>query len=150
MYHFSYKTNIGMVTICANNRAITRIHLGEYRKEQEFETELIKKAHVQLVEYLSGFRKQFDLNLEYVSTTFQLSVWNTLRKIPYGEVRSYKEIACGIENPKACQAVGRACGKNPIPIFIPCHRVIGSTGSLVGYNGGVNIKRKLLEIEKCR
>ena len=86
--------------------------------------------------------------LEVKGTEFQKKVWNELLKIPYGQTKSYKDIAIAIENERASRAVGMANNKNPIPIIIPCHRVIGSTGKLVGYAGGVNVKEKLLNIEK--
>jgi methylated-DNA-[protein]-cysteine S-methyltransferase len=148
MNYFFYRTNIGIVTICANYNAIIGLIFGEHNAGQKLETDLIKKAYEQLMEYLSGFRKQFDLNLEYNGTGFQMRVWNELKKIPYGEVRTYGKVAHALDNPKAYRSVGRACNKNPVPIFIPCHRVIGATGNLVGYGGGISIKQKLLALEK--
>jgi methylated-DNA-[protein]-cysteine S-methyltransferase len=103
---------------------------------------------MQLTGYLEGSRKIFHLEFVYDGSNFQTSVWNQLKKIPYGETRSYKEIAVGVNSLKSAIAVGRACGKNPIPIFIPCHRVIGSDGNLIGYGGGIKMKKQLLEIEK--
>ena len=105
------------------------------------------RAAVQLEEYLNGKRRHFDLPLRPQGTEFQRSVWNALLTIPYGETRSYKEIAQAVENPKAFRAVGMANNKNPISIFIPCHSVIGSSGSLVGYGGGLELKKRLLELE---
>ncbi|MDR2724012.1 MAG: methylated-DNA--[protein]-cysteine S-methyltransferase [Holosporaceae bacterium] len=121
----------------------------KYCREEQLETSIIKEAYTRLNEYFSGKRKQFEIELEYQGTDFQLSVLEQLKKIPYGKTRTYQEIACNIGNPKSAVAVGQACGRNPIPIFIPCHRVIGANGSLVGYNGGISIKKKLLEIERC-
>ena len=112
------------------------------------ETCLLKKANQQLQEYLTGKRKIFDLPLAPGGTEFQQKVWNSLQEITYGKTNSYKDIAKNIGNIKACRAVGMANNKNPILIFIPCHRVIGSNGKLVGYAGGLNVKEKLLEIEK--
>lgn len=111
------------------------------------ETTLIKKAAAQITEYLDGKRRTFDLPLAPHGTDFQLNVWNTLQKIPYGETRSYKQIAEAIGNPKAVRAVGMANNRNPIPIIIPCHRVIGADNSLTGYAGGLGLKQKLLELE---
>jgi methylated-DNA-[protein]-cysteine S-methyltransferase len=102
---------------------------------------------VQLEEYFSQQRTAFDLPLDIYGTPFQTLVWNELRKIPYGEVRSYKQIAQEIGIPKAVRAVGGANNRNPISIIIPCHRVIGSNGSLVGYGGGLYIKEYLLTLE---
>ena len=112
------------------------------------ETVLIKKANKQLQEYFSGKRKIFDLPLAPTGTEFQQKVWSSLRKIPYGTTNSYKEIAESIGNIKASRAVGMANNKNPILILIPCHRVIGTNGKLVGYAGGIDVKEKLLKIEK--
>ncbi|GHT91141.1 methylated-DNA--protein-cysteine methyltransferase [Alphaproteobacteria bacterium] len=151
MNYFCYKTIIGDVTICANKKAITRLCFGECQDvdAENIETEIIKKAFAQLIEYLNGLRKIFDLKLEYNGSDFQMSVWDQLKRIPYGMTKTYREIAGNINNPKSSLAVGGACGKNPIPIFIPCHRVIGSNGNLTGYGGGIALKKKLLEIENC-
>jgi methylated-DNA-[protein]-cysteine S-methyltransferase len=150
---FCYETVIGSIVICANKRAVTKVSFGNRLDidAENAETEIIKKAFVQLSEYLNGSRKRFDLKLEYGGTDFQLAVWDQIKRIPYGKTKAYKEIACNLNNPKSSLAVGTACGKNPLPIFIACHRVIGSNGNLTGYAGGLNIKSKLLEIEgsKC-
>ena len=111
-------------------------------------TELTDKAAKQLDEFFAGKRKHFDLPLLPKGTDFQRSVWKALQEIPYGETRSYKQIAEAINNPKACRAVGLANNRNPIWIVIPCHRVIGSNGALTGYGGGLEMKQRLLEIEK--
>jgi methylated-DNA-[protein]-cysteine S-methyltransferase len=115
---------------------------------EERETPLIKKAAGQLEEYFEGKRKKFDLPLALHGTDFQVTVWKALQKIPYGKTISYGELAAMIGNPKACRAVGMANNRNPIPIIIPCHRVIGKDGSLTGYAGGLEMKRTLLEIEE--
>ena len=112
------------------------------------ETTLIKKAASQLFEYLNEKRRDFNLPLLKEGTDFQISVWNELLKIPYRETRSYKDIAIAINNEKAVRAVGMANNRNKIPIFIPCHRVIGSNKKLVGYGGGLEIKEFLLNLEK--
>jgi methylated-DNA-[protein]-cysteine S-methyltransferase len=101
----------------------------------------------QLEEYFSGRRRHFDLPLDLHGTEFQKRCWRELLKIPYGETRSYAEIARAIGNPSAVRAVGLANGQNPIAIIVPCHRVIGSDGSLTGYGGGLDVKRRLLELE---
>jgi len=111
------------------------------------ETPLIKNAAMQLKEYFEHKRKIFDLPLFPQGTDFQLAVWKSLCKIPYGETRSYKEVAKMAGNVKACRAAGMANNRNPIAIIIPCHRVIGSNGSLIGYGGGLDIKRYLLCLE---
>ncbi|HXR40420.1 MAG TPA: methylated-DNA--[protein]-cysteine S-methyltransferase [Terracidiphilus sp.] len=101
----------------------------------------------QLEEYFAGRRRGFDLPLDLRGTDFQKRCWQELLKIPYGETRSYQDIARAIGNPAAVRAVGLANGRNPIAIIVPCHRVIGSDGSLTGYGGGLETKRKLLELE---
>ncbi|MCL4517641.1 MAG: methylated-DNA--[protein]-cysteine S-methyltransferase, partial [Thaumarchaeota archaeon] len=112
------------------------------------ETELLRDAGRQLQAYLSGALKEFSLPLAPSGTEFMLRVWESLGAIPYGETRSYKEIARSIGNEKACRAVGLANNRNPISIFIPCHRVIGANGKLVGYGGGLDIKDRLLKLER--
>ena len=94
----------------------------------------------QLDEYFAGSRKEFDIPLKLYGTEFQIKVWKALEVIPYGETKSYKDIAICIDNPKGCRAVGLANNRNPIPIIIPCHRVIGANGKLVGYGGGIDKK----------
>ena len=101
-----------------------------------------------MIEYLEGKRKVFDFPYEFHGTEFQKKVWKKLCDIPYGETRTYKDIAIAIGNPKACRAVGMSNNKNPITIAVPCHRVIGANGKLVGYAGGIEMKKKLLEIEE--
>jgi len=112
------------------------------------ETPLIREAAKQLEEYFVGKRKIFDIPLGPEGTPFQRAVWEALLEIPYGETRSYGDIAARIGNPKAARAVGMANNRNPIAVFVPCHRVIGASGKLVGYAGGVDVKKKLLELEK--
>lgn len=101
----------------------------------------------QLAEYFAGERREFDLPLAPEGTPFERAVWGELAKIPFGETRSYGEIAEALGRPGAARAVGRANGANPIPIVVPCHRVIGSDGSLTGFGGGLDVKSRLLELE---
>lgn len=149
-YIYHYNFSIGKITITENEGFITSIG---FSKENDFknhtfkETPLIKNAALQIDEFLNGLRKNFDLPLAPAGTHFQREVWKSLLQIPYGETRSYKDIAISINNPKSYRAVGMANNKNPIMIVIPCHRVIGSNGNLVGYGGGLNIKEILLNIE---
>ena len=149
---FYYETKIGTLGIEENGSAVTRIFtlkdIKDKNSENLNETPLLKEAIKQINEYLDGARKDFDIPLSLEGTEFQIKVWNELKKIPYGETRSYKEIAVGIGNEKACRAVGMANNKNPIMIVVPCHRVIGANGKLVGYEGGLDLKEKLLNIEK--
>lgn len=148
---FFYETIIGLLGIKENGTNITEIYFGKDEIPINIElkeTSLIKKTIDQLEEYFEGKRKSFDLPFEPKGTEFQKSVWNELLKIPYGETCSYGEIAKRIGNPKASRAIGMANNRNPISIIIPCHRVIGANGKLVGYGGGIDIKEKLLNLEK--
>jgi len=106
-----------------------------------------RKALAQLRDYFAGQRREFELTLAPQGTEFQLKVWSALRTIPYGKTWSYGELARCIRKPKAARAVGAANGQNPIPIIVPCHRVIGADGSLTGFGGGLKIKRILLDLE---
>jgi len=145
---FFYETEIGIIGIRENNKAITDIFFSKVDTNDNIdETDLIKECFKQLKEYFEGNRRDFDLPLETRGTKFQKKVWDELLKIPYGETKSYKDIAIAVGNEKACRAIGMANNKNHIPIIIPCHRVIGSNGKLVGYAGGLNVKEKLLNIE---
>lgn len=101
----------------------------------------------QMEAYLDGRLKRFDLALDVPGTDFQVAVWRELTAIPYGETRSYGEIAAAVGRPKACRAVGAANSQNPVPIVVPCHRVVGAKGGLVGFGGGLDVKRKLLDLE---
>jgi methylated-DNA-[protein]-cysteine S-methyltransferase len=108
---------------------------------------LLVEAIRQLRAYFNGTLRVFQLPLEMAGTDFQLRVWNLLREIPYGETRSYRDLAVGVGRPQAVRAVGAANGANPLAIVVPCHRVIGSDGKLTGYGGGLALKKKLLELE---
>ncbi|MCP5514387.1 MAG: methylated-DNA--[protein]-cysteine S-methyltransferase [Spirochaetales bacterium] len=112
------------------------------------ETEVLREAFRQLDAYLTGNLRVFTLPLDPDGTDYMKKIWKLLQKIPYGETASYKDIAASSGNDKASRAVGLANNRNPLPVFIPCHRVIGSNGNLVGYGGGLDIKKKLLDIEK--
>lgn len=149
---FYYNTAIGKIGIAEDGNFITDIYFenedGVKDAAQINETSLIKEAIKQLTEYFEGDRNTFDLLIEPAGTEFQKKVWQALREIPYGETRTYKQIAAAVGNDKASRAVGMANNKNPISIIIPCHRVIGSNNKLVGYAGGLNIKEFLLNLEK--
>lgn len=148
-----YKSPIGNLIIMEEENAIIKLCFKEQeitniKDIQEFETPLLKKAKKQLEEYFEGKRKKFDLALRLNGTSFQNKVWKALLNIPYAKTCSYKDIAKNIGNENASRAVGNANNKNPLPIFIPCHRVIGSNGKLIGYAGGLDIKIKLLKLER--
>lgn len=148
---FFYDTDIGKIGIEEKDGFIVKVHFGSdapFKDEDIKETDVIKKAYVELNNYLKGDIKEFTIPLKVDGTEFMKEVWDGLLKIPYGKTLSYKELGEKIGRPKAARAIGLACNKNPIPIFIPCHRIVGSNGNLTGYLGGLNIKKKLLEIEK--
>ena len=147
-YRYSYETVLGSVTFVEEDGALLAISTHSTFEGIEQETPLIKEAYRQLSEYLKGERKGFDLPLLIKGTTFQQQVWKALLEIPYGETRSYKQIAVAIGNPKAVRAVGMANNRNPLLIVVPCHRVIGADGKLVGYGAGIEKKEFLLRLEK--
>lgn len=142
-----YKSCVGNILIEEDNKAITKIQFNNSNVSC-YSSSLEQEAAKQLDEYFKGKRKKFDLPLNLKGTEFQKKVWEVLKQIPYAQTRSYKEIAMMIGNKNASRAVGMANNKNPCPIVVPCHRVIGSNGSLVGYALGLDIKKKLLDLEK--
>lgn len=149
-YTHTYKTIIGNIEIIEEDKYIIGVNFNTESSIEDKETELIKETYKQIKEYLEGKRKIFDIPIKMKGTKFQKKVWKELTKIPYGETRSYKQIAEGIGKPKASRAVGMANHNNPIAIIVPCHRVIGTNNKLVGYAGGLDIKEKLLKIEKSK
>lgn len=147
---FFYDTVIGKLGIAEDGTGITNIFINETGLPEGSivkETPRIKKAMTQLAEYFSGKRRSFDVPLALYGTDFQKSVWQALLTIPYGETRTYKQIALAIGKPKGSRAVGMANHKNPVPLLVPCHRVIGSNGKLVGYAFGTEMKEKLIRLE---
>ncbi|MEJ2640660.1 MAG: methylated-DNA--[protein]-cysteine S-methyltransferase [Desulfosarcinaceae bacterium] len=155
MYYDYFDTGlIGTLTVVGDDSGLRRIEfekkkvplvIGEnWRQRPNF----FAPVKQQLTAYFNGELQQFDLPLAPKGTVFQLSVWEALKQIPYGELASYGEIAAAIGNPKAVRAVGGANARNPIPIIIPCHRVIGSDGSLTGFGGGLTTKQRLIDLER--
>lgn len=144
---FYYDTYAGRIGIAEEDGAITHLIFSEREWTVE-ETDLIKETKRQLDEYFAGKRKEFDIPTRLEGTEFQKRVWEELRKIPYGKTVTYKDIAEAVGCPKGFRAVGLANNRNPISIIYPCHRVIGSNGSLTGYGGGLDVKEKLLELER--
>lgn len=139
--------NISLYLIATETHLIN-IQFTQPQKALLQTTELLSMATIQLDEYFQGKRTTFSLPFKLTGTPFQLAVWKELQNIPYGQTTIYKEIAQKINKPKAYRAVGMANNKNPLPIIIPCHRVIGSNGKLIGYAGGLKLKNYLLELEK--
>lgn len=154
MNSYFFKSPIGLLQICEENRKITRLSLQPEKDTsgqlQKFisHSDLLYESYNQLNEYFLGLRKQFHLPVNSVGTAFQQQVWRELQKIPYGETRSYEDIAVNIDNPKAVRAVGQANNRNPILIIIPCHRVIHKNGDISGFACGMEIKNYLLNLEK--
>jgi len=146
----TYMTIIGKVSISDDgNGNIDGVYLpGDNLPVRECrECRVSAEAAHQIDEYLTGKRKAFDLPLKMEGTDFQKRVWNELCKIPYGETAAYGDIAERVGSPNAYRAVGSACGANPIPIVVPCHRVVASNGGLGGFGGGLALKKRLMEIE---
>lgn len=156
-YGISMDTPVGVISIAEDGVGICDVYFGKLDaahpdgsagRIQEKETLLLAEARRQLTEYFAGERQKFSLPLSLHGTEFQKKDWQALMEIPYGETRSYKQIAEMLGNPRACRAVGMANNRNRIAILIPCHRVIGSDGAMVGYAGGVEHKVRLLAMEK--
>jgi methylated-DNA-[protein]-cysteine S-methyltransferase len=148
---YVYQTQLGRITIEEQHDSITEIYFNDEALPASVDvraTALTNEAAKQLNAYLAGTLKTFSLPLAPVGTEFQKKIWRLLCDIPYGTTCSYKDLALAVQNPKAVRAVGQANNKNPIPVFIPCHRVIGANGKLVGYSGGLAMKQQLLTIER--
>ncbi len=149
----AYNFRFGTIFLSFEEKLLTglRCREGFYQiteEELSSRTDFSDMVMKQIEEYLQGTRQTFDINFRLDGTEFQKKVWNALLEIPYGETRSYKEIAEAIGNPKAVRAVGSANNKNPVLLLVPCHRVIGADGSLTGYAGGLEMKQYLLNLEK--
>lgn len=160
MNYFSKTINspVGKLKLIANNQALLAV-LWERDNPNRVDIEsgvekadhpILVETEKQLNEYFAGERQQFDIKLEFIGTDFQKQVWQALLTIPYGETRSYGQIAVQLNNPKSIRAVGAANGKNPISIIAPCHRVVGASGSLTGFVGGLENKATLLKIENSK
>ncbi len=153
MYYCYLDSPIGDLLLAGDESALGLIGFpqGKMRHDPEsdwiFNEKPFAAARQQLAEYFAGERKDFDLPLQLSGTEFQVQVLEELQKIPYGETTSYGDIATRIGRPKAVRAVGAANGRNPLPIVIPCHRVIGSSGDLTGFGGGLDLKEALLRLE---
>ena len=154
MYKKVINSPVGKIEIIEENEKLIELNIyNEEKNEQknkiiEKDTRLLLEVEKQLKEYFKGKRTKFEIPLNPKGTEFMKNVWKELLKIPYGEVRTYKEIAEKVGNSKASRAVGMANNKNPIPIIIPCHRVIGSNNKLVGYALGLDMKKYLLDLER--
>ena len=139
---------VGLLTLRAEDGALTAILFGDQRTGLSGSDQILDQAEAELKEYFAGERKEFTVPVRLMGTEFQKKVWAALAEIPYGGTATYGEIAARIGSPKACRAVGTANHHNPVPIIVPCHRVIGAGGSLTGYGGGLEVKAYLLTLER--
>lgn len=143
------KTPVGYLCITEDENGISSVNFTDKAGEENCKNaKFLLEAKKQLLEYFAGERTVFDIPLSLTGTDFQLKVWDELKKIPYGKTVCYGDIAAAVNNPKACRAVGMAIHCNPVGIIVPCHRVIGKNGSLTGFAAGLDIKQKLLTLEK--
>lgn len=153
MWFDEFKTPIGMLKIAVDAKGLRYVlfesnkHEPSNIKDWKKDRSVTNEARQQLLEYFSGERRAFELEVSLAGTEFQRRTWQTLASIPYGQTWSYAELAKRVDSPKAVRAVGAANGRNPLPIVLPCHRVIGSDGSLTGFGGGLPVKQWLLEHE---
>ena len=153
MWYDNIKTPVGRLTMAADGDGLryvlfeTSRYEAAGRESWTRDASAVRDARHQLLEYFAGERRRFDLALSPQGTPFQLSVWRALREIPFGATWSYADVARQIAAPKAVRAVGAANGRNPLPIVVPCHRVIGSDGSMTGFGGGLGVKQFLLRHE---
>lgn len=141
-------TDDGLAAILWENDRPRRVRLSPGRPDADHP--VLVEASRQLEEYFAGRRKRFDLPLDFVGTPFQRRVWRALLTIPFGETRSYAQIAGQLGTPRAARAVGAANGRNPVSIVAPCHRIVGSRGELTGFAGGLAVKARLLALESAR
>ncbi len=151
MNALTVQTPIGLLLLCEEENALCAVRRLEEQDtacaEDGGASTLLREARRQLEAYFAGALRAFDLPLRPKGTTFELAVWQALREIPYGQTRTYGQIAAQLGKPGASRAVGRACGKNPLLIVIPCHRVLGGGGKLTGFAAGLDVKRALLAME---
>ena len=136
---------LGPLTLRSDGEYVTALRFGIHQETSPLPCPVLARAARELAEYLAGERRRFTVPLAPGGTVFQRQVWDALATIPYGETRTYAQIAAAVGRPRACRAVGMANHRNPLSIVVPCHRVVGATGSLTGYGGGLEAKRFLLE-----
>jgi len=148
IFKTTIETPVGYLELTVNQDSLLSVSfIEDIVQASDFQPDILKETALQLDEYFKGLRKEFNLNMKPAGTEFQLKVWEQVKKIPFGETVSYLEIAKQTGSKNNTRAVGLANGKNPIPIIIPCHRVIGVNGKLTGYAGGLEKKRWLLQHE---
>ena len=150
----TFDSPVGELLLVGDDEGLRGLYLPEHKRGPQVgpgwrrDDAALAAARAQLAEYFAGERTEFDLPLAPAGTPFQLEVWEELKRIPYGETRCYGDLAKELGRPGAARAVGAANGRNPISIVVPCHRVVGSTGTLTGYAGGVAVKERLLALER--
>ena len=147
MHRAFLKTPIGHIEVTGSDNGIRSLYFLDFKVKPQHVPSCLRSCIDQLEEYFHGSRQKFDLKLDLQGSPFQVKVWQELLKIPYGTAISYMELARRMDNPKAIRAVGGANGHNPVSIIVPCHRIIGANGRLVGYRGGLKRKKWLLEHE---
>jgi len=149
-----FSSTMGLLEVESADTGITRVRLGARGKQREVgdgdALECARRAKAEILAYLEGDVKRFTVPVVLEGTPFQRAVWAKLLAIPYGRTRTYGEIAAELGKPRAARAVGMACGANPIPILVPCHRIVAGNGGLGGFGGGVRMKHDLLELERSR
>jgi O-6-methylguanine DNA methyltransferase len=155
LFYFCTPSPVGHLFLAASTKGLVRLEFEARLQKLHADSIELRESKPDLAPYLrelddyfAGERREFSLPLDLRGTAFQLACWRALLEIPYGETRSYRDIAQAIGHPHACRAVGMSNNRNPIAIVVPCHRVIASSGSLCGYGGGLDIKRKLLDLEQ--
>jgi methylated-DNA-[protein]-cysteine S-methyltransferase len=139
-------TTLGRLTLEGDDRSLTRVGFGEPRSPQG-DAAAVAAAAIQLEQYFAGARAEFELDLQPEGSPFERAVWQAVSEVPYGKTATYAGIARRIGRPGASRAVGRANARNPLAVIVPCHRIVGSDGSLTGYAGGIEMKRALLDLE---
>ena len=148
-----FPSPVGTIDVEANMLGITRVRLGVRGKSREVgegrAIENARQGRSQILAFLGGDLREFSVAIVFDGTPFQRSVWGELQRVPYGATKTYGEIALALGRPRAARAVGTACGANPLPLLVPCHRIVGCDGSLVGFGGGIEVKRYLLAMEKA-
>ena len=156
LFYAETQSPVGPLFLAASGRGLVRLEFASRKQKIDANTTGLRESKSTLAPYLdelkqyfAGERREFTIALDLRGTDFQLACWRALLQIPYGETRSYADIARAIGNPQACRAVGMANNRNPIAIIVPCHRVFASSGSLCGYGGGLDLKRKLLHLEQA-
>jgi methylated-DNA-[protein]-cysteine S-methyltransferase len=156
MFYSTFQTSLCEIILVGDEQGLSNLHLNtsegkrQFKISQEWERndDFFKVTKKEIEEFLSGKRKSFTIKLNPQGTPYQKQVWKSLTEIPYGELRTYKQIAENLGNAKASRAVGMANSKNPIPLIIPCHRVIGANGKLTGFAHGLAVKKQLIDLEK--